>query len=166
MIEYWIDSDSLINPYRGPYNFKYGTKFWDFLESKAKEGIICSPDIVLSMELTSSKPPKEKDELELWAKAQNGILFIPPDSSVQVEFRKVANYVQSNGRYKQQWIASWLTCADPWLIACPMALGGKIVTFEAPAPAGTKPKIPDIAHYFGIDCLTIWDMLVNLDFKN
>lgn len=164
MPDYWLDSDSLITPHRGPYSFNYGTALWDFLEMKAQEGVIGSPQTVFD-ELSTTEKVEDKDKLELWARELRGILFLPPEPSVQVEYGKAVNYVQYNGRYKQQWIASWLAGADPWLVAFPMAPGGKIVTFETPAPTGTKPKIPDVAQHFGINCISLWDMLTELGFK-
>lgn len=166
MPDYWLDSDSLITPHRGPYSFSYGTTLWDFLEMKAHESVIGSPEIVLNMELTSTSS-KNKDKLEEWAKELRGVLFVPAEASVQAEYSKVVNYVQTSGKYKQQWIASFLAGADPWLVAYPMALGGRIVTFEAPAPKGMNPKIPDVAQHFGLKkCLTMWEMLTELAFKN
>ena len=165
MPEFWVDTDSLIAPYRGPYSFSYGTSFWDFIESKAREGIIASPKIVFERELATTLPIENKDALELWARELLGILFLPPEPSVQAEYSRVVNYVQSSGRYGQQWIASWLGIADPWIVAYPMALGGRIVTFETPAPNGQKPKIPDVANNFGISCISIWDMLKELNFR-
>jgi hypothetical protein len=164
MPEYWLDADSLIRAHRGPYSFSYGTALWDFLEAKAHESVIGSPQTVFD-ELSTTEKIDDKDRLELWARELRGVLFLPPEPSVQVEYGKVVNYVQNNSRYRQQWIASWLAGADPWIVAYPMALGGRIVTFEKPAPTGKKPKIPDVAQQFGIKCLTIWDMLTELAFK-
>jgi hypothetical protein len=166
MPEYWLDTDSLITPHRGPYRFSYGTILWDFLEEKAHEGIIGCPEIILIKELSTASPTTEKDRLEIWARELRGILFLPADWAVQKEFSAVANYVQSNRLYKQQWIPDWLTKADPWVISYPIALGGKIVTFEKPSLQAKKPKIPDVAGRFGIQCLSIWEMLEVLGFKN
>lgn len=161
--EYWLDSDSLIRSHRGPYKFGMAQIFWDFLETKAHEGIIGSPAEVLDMELASSS--SKKDLLEQWAKRQKGILFVQADAQVQAQYTIIAEYVQNCGKYKQQWIAQFLSKADPWLVAYPMALGGRIVTFEKPQPRARKPKIPDIAQQFGIKHLDLYEMLSELGFQ-
>lgn len=164
MPEYWLDADSLIRAHREAYRFSFGSPFWDFLEMKAHEGVIGSPQIVFDEEIASTNRIEEKDRLELWAREQRGILFLPPIDSIQIEYTRVVNYVQNNGRYAQHHIAIFLAGADPWLIAYPMALGGRIVTFEAPAPKSKSPKIPDVADEFGIECIKLWDMLDELAF--
>ena len=166
MPDFWLDADSLIRAHRGAYRFSFDTPFWNFLEMKAGDGIIGSPQIVFDNEIASPNKIEEKDGLELWARELKGILFLPPTDAVQVEYAKVVNYAQNSGRYPQHNVAEFLSGADPWLIAYPMALGGKVVTFEASAPKSKKPKIPDVADEFGIKCINLWDMLDKLAFKN
>ena len=166
MPDFWLDADSLIRAHRGAYRFSFDTPFWNFLEMKARDGIIGSPQIVFDNEIASTSKIEEKDRLELWARELKGIFFLPPTDSVQVEFGKVVNYIQNNGRFTKPNVAKCLSGADPWLVAYPMALGGKIVTFEASAPISKDPKIPDVANEFGIKCINLWDMLDILAFKN
>lgn len=164
MPEFWLDSDSLITPHRGPYRFEAVPQYWDFLKEKAQQGVIGSPELVLDKELTSSNPA-QADALERWAKPLRGILFLPPDSATQLRYNDVAQYVQTNARFKQHWIAPFLDGADSWLVAYALALGGRIVTFEKPEPLAKKPKVPDIAQHFGVVCVSLWDMLTELKFK-
>ncbi len=160
MPDFWMDADSLITPFRGPYRFEAVPQFWEFLKQQAQAGVIGSPELVLDKELTSTGPPP--DSLELWAKSLRGVLFLPPDAPTQLKYKDVAEHVQKNARYKQQWIAPFLSGADPWLVAYAAAQGGRIVTFEKPEPLSSKPKIPDVAKQFGVSC---WDALLELDFK-
>jgi hypothetical protein len=139
-------------------------QYWDFLKEKAEQGMIGSPELVLDIELTSTDPSKT-DDLERWAKRLRGILFLPPDGPTQVKYQDVVQYVQTNPRFKQHWIAPFLDKADPWLVAYAATLGGRIVTFEKPEPLSTRPKVPDIAKYFGVHCVNVWDMLAELGFK-
>src|SRR3990172_10308679 len=156
MRQFWMDSDSLIRPHRGPYRFQAVPQFWDFLKQKAEEGIIGSKEIVLEMELTSSDP-SQADDLERWAKPLRGSLFLPPDRATQLCYNAVAEYVQTNSRFKQHWIAPFLAKADSWVVAYALAFGGRIVAFEKPQPLAKKPKIPDVAQFFGVDCISLWD---------
>ena len=164
MPEFWMDSNSLITPYRGSYPFDRVPQFWDFLKLKAEEGVVGSPELVLEKELTSP-PSDDPDDLELWAKLLKGSLFLPVDGPIQLKYNQVVQHVQTSGRYKQHWIAKFLDGADPWLVAYAMALGGRIVTFEKPEPRAKRPKIPDIAQHFNVRCLTLWDMLNELKFR-
>lgn len=165
MPEYWLDANCLIIAHRTAYRFSFNSPFWDFLKTKAHDGVLGIPQIVFDVEIASTEKIGNKDELELWARELMGILFLPPNDSVQIEYGRVATYVQNNGRFAQHHVAEFLAKADAWIIAYPMALGGKIVTFEASAPRSTKPKIPDVAKEFGIECLSLWDMLAELSFK-
>lgn len=166
MPDFWLDADSLIAAHRGAYRFSFNPPFWNFLEMKAQEGILGSPQIVFDDEIASTNKIEEKDSLELWARELKGILFLPPTDSVQVEYAKVVNYIQTCGKYTNPNTAKCLSGADPWLVAYAMALGGKIVTFEASAPKSKDPKIPDVANEFGIKCINLWDMLEVLKFRN
>lgn len=161
MPEFWMDSDSLIAPYRGAYRFEAVPQYWDFLKRKAEEGVIGCPELVLDKELTSSNP----DALEKWARPLRGVLFLPADAATQLRYGDVARYVQANPRFRQHWIDPFLDGADSWLVAYALAHGGRIVTFEKPEPLAKKPKIPDIAQHFGVGCVNLWDMLAELEFK-
>lgn len=164
MPTYWFDSDSLITPSRGPFRFSRGTKLWDFLEQKAIEHLIGSPSVVLNLELTHPDP-KKADALEQWAKKLDGILFLPPDYSVQQYYAQIVQDVTANPQYKIFAVQPFLQKADPWVIAYAKAYGGRVVTFESSKPLQKKPKIPDVADKFGVKCLNIWDALDELGFK-
>ena len=124
MPDFWIDTDSLVTPSRGPYRFATLPKFWEFLEQKARDGVIASSEFVLR-ELIGSG-----DQLEAWAKRQQGIFFQSPDQAVQETFRQIAESVRCNRRYALHHVAYFLNSADPWIIAHAVVLGGRVVTFE------------------------------------
>ena len=156
MPNYWLDSDSLIQPKNGPYGFDIAPSFWNFIEQKMSEEIISSSIMVYS-ELENG----DEDELLVWARQQkdNGC-FIEPDQIVQTKFREIAEYV--NGHYPQHQASEFLAGADPWLIAHAKAYGGKVVTFEVPAPGSQRPKIPDVADAFEVETLNIYTMIREL----
>lgn len=169
MRKYWMDTDSFITPYQGPYRFQTAPQFWDFIKQQAEQGIIGSPEMVLDKELTEPPPPRDKpkqrDRLAMWAAPLRGILFIRVDDNVQDCYREVAQYVQNSGKFKPYWIEKFLGGADAWVIAYAKAHTGKVVTLEVPQPQAKKPKVPDIAAYFHIQCITVWDMLEELGFN-
>lgn len=59
----------------------------------------------------------------------------------------------------------FLRKAEGWLIAHAIVEGGRIVTFETPEPLSKKPKIPDVAGEFNIECINIWSLVEELGFK-
>lgn len=156
-----MDADSFIRPYQTAYRFPMLPQFWDFLQQKAQEGIIASPQIVLDLELSSDKDDPQ-DELAKWAKPLKGVMFLEASQTVQASYSEVVQYVQGNTRYKQFWVEAFLAKADPWVIAYAKALGGRIVGFETPQPEAKKPKLPDVADHFHIKCINLWDMLAEL----
>jgi hypothetical protein len=79
---------------------------------------------------------------------------------VQTIFRQIAIYVNDN--YPQFQASEFLDGADPWIIAHAKAYGGRVVTFEVPAPNSNKPKIPDVAAQFDIRTLNIYQMVREL----
>jgi hypothetical protein len=159
-----MDTDSLIAPYQGPYPFERVPQYYDFLKAQAEAGTIASPELVLTKELTASDP-KKADALEKWAKPLRGVMFLPADEATQQRFNDVAQWVQTNGRFKQHYIAPFLAGADCWLVAYALAHGGRVVTFEKPEPLSKKPKVPDVADEFNVLTINVWQMLDELDFK-
>lgn len=156
MPEFWLDTNSLVTPSRGPYRFATVPRFWEFLEEKAKAEVIASSEFVLKELLGSG------DELEQWAKRQQDTLFWEAQKPVQDKLGEIADGVNANIRYAQHNVARFLRGADPWLIAHAIVQGGRVVTFEKPEPNSTNPKIPDVAGEFGVKCVNLWDALTEL----
>ena len=161
---YWFDTSSFINPSRFSHRFRRGMKLWDFLAEKSREHVIGSPSIVLTLELTPSDKSKA-DDLAKWALDLDGILFLPPDESVQRYHSETVQYVSGNPQYSPPHIQAFCGKADTWVIAYAKAYGGKIVTFEKTAPFSKEPKIPDVAKaLFDIDSIILWDALDELGY--
>lgn len=156
MANFWLDTNSLIEPKNGPYGFDIAPGFWKFLGQKVSEGIIASSTTVYN-ELEDGA----EDDLLKWARSQKQLgFFIEPDNFVQTTFREIADYV--NKIYPQHQASEFLNDADPWIISHAKTYGGKVVTFETRAPLSKKPKIPDICQLNHIDCLNIYQMVREL----
>ena len=157
MPEFWLDTNSLIEPKNGPYAFDIAPGFWKFLEEKISEGIIVSSVTVYS----ELEDYGVEDDLLQWSKQQKDVgLFVDPDPMVQAVFREIADYV--NSTYPQYQASEFLNAADPWIIAHAKTYGGRVVTFETTAPNAKKPKIPDVADHFDVKCLNIYRMVREL----
>lgn len=164
MIEYWLDTDTLIKPYHEAYQFKIVPKFWEYLEQKAKEQVIVSSELVLADLERGSQQKGSPDELLVWARTLKGILFLAPTNDVQAIYKQVINSVQNNQQYAPYNIQKFVGGSDPWIIAHAKVLGGQIVTFENPVPPNSKAvKIPDVAAQFGVKCTNLWKMLADLN---
>ena len=57
-------------------------RLWDYFAEKAREHVIGSPSIVLTLELMPSDKRKA-DDLAKWALDLGEVLFLPPDEFVQ-----------------------------------------------------------------------------------
>jgi hypothetical protein len=156
MPEYWLDSNSFIEPSKGPYHPDIVPGFWTFLEQKADEGVIASCLRVYD-ELQDGQA-----ELIKWAaKVNDRGFFVAPDPSVQAALSKIADHVKNN--YPDHNASKFLDGADPWLIAHANAHGGKVVTFETRVgPISRKPKIPNVADRFGVNTLDLYRLLHEL----
>ena len=159
MSSFWLDTDSLVRPSAEGYRFAILPRFWKFLEEQAEQQIIVSSIRVLQeLEAKQEKP----DELLVWARNQQGTLFLEPSHDVQETLRQIVDKVANTPRYYPQHVHRFLAGADPWLVAHAKVSGGKIVTFEKPEPNSHKVKIPDVANEFGVLCMNIYDALSEL----
>ena len=149
----WIDSNSLITPSRTGFRFSIVPGFWTLLDEKVDSGDLRSSIMVLS-ELRDGD-----DQLSEWASERQNGMFEEPSEEVQRKFSEIADWVHSCGRYFDHHISSFLDKADPMLIAHAAVDGGRVVTLEISQPDSKKPKIPDVAAEFGVECINIWDLL-------
>ena len=156
MPEYWLDSNSFIEPSKGPYHPDIVPGFWTFLEQKADDGVIASCLRVYE------ELQRLQDDLSKWASKVNARgFFVAPDPSVQAAFGEIADHVKNN--YPDHNASQFLDGADPWLIAHAKAHGGKVVTFETRAgPISRKLKVPNVADRFGVNTLDLYRLLHEL----
>jgi hypothetical protein len=163
LFSYWLDANSIIKPYREAYGFSRVPKFWQFLEEQAKKQVIASSYIVLKEIEEGCADKEQPDELLVWSRTQQDVLFLPPTIPVQQSVNQIANYVGNNTQYAPWHIQEFLGGADPWIIAHAKVLGGIVVTFEKSAPNSKKVKIPDVAEKFEVKCIDLWSMLKELN---
>lgn len=157
MPDFWLDSNTFITAKNTAYGFDIAPGFWEFLDQKAKEGIIASSTLVYHELIDEGT-----DDLADWARhREHSGLFVEPDASVQTQFQKIADYV--NASYPAHHARDFLADADPWLIAHAKVYGGSVVTFEKGSGSTSgKVKIPDVADYFGVKSNDLWDSLRQL----
>ena len=124
------------------------------------EGIIASSAYVHE-ELKDSD-----DALSEWAEECGDFgLWVPADESVQHAYSAIADYVAQHQAYAPEHVVTFLGKADAWIIAHALAGGGRVVTFEVSQPQSARPKIPDVAGNFGVGCLSLHEMLKEMDVR-
>ncbi|MFN3605354.1 MAG: DUF4411 family protein [Leptonema sp. (in: bacteria)] len=165
-LKYVIDSNIFIEASRRYYSFDFGTKFWDFLEKKAKEGIVCSIDKVLKEIQKGDK----KDPLRQWAE-KNFIKFFNSTENEDVlqPYKEIVNYVNNQkNQYTENAIDEFLQedNADAWIISYAKYKNLIVVTHEKYNPdVKKKVLIPNICEEFKIEYIDTFGMLRDLKFK-
>ena len=166
--KYLIDTNSLITPQHQFYPFDFAPSFWVQLEAHIISGKVAILDIVKDEIL------RGKDELQEWMAAIGiGEHIDHREPEILTYYGQVLQYVQENPCYKESALHEWAkaSVADPWIIATAMAKGYTIVTFEicnlnlSEKQPSKNAKIPDVARAFGVQTVTLYDMMRALSFK-
>ena len=153
MSSYCLDSDVFIQAKNGPYGMDIVPSFWTLLDDRAQSGEICC-SLLVHDELVAGN-----DELALWARQRrNTAIFLAPTLQIQTTFSAIAQYVQQS--YLAHQASSFLSGADPWVIAQAKELGQIVVTHENLVnSSSTKPKIPNVCREFGVAWVNTYQML-------
>ncbi|MBM6968650.1 DUF4411 family protein [Pseudoramibacter alactolyticus] len=158
--KYFLDTNIFISSYRGFYAMDIVPSFWEALSKTAlKTKRIYIPDMIKEEVL------RNEDELTDWLR-ENIASFketLSSVDSVQKSFTKIADWANSTDRFTENAKKTFLSCADPWIIAHAMTYGGKVVTMEVPAPGSkTKIKIPDVCNQFNVKYITLYSFMREL----
>lgn len=161
MPDFWIDTDALMNAKNRGYSFEVAPEFWDLLLGMAANDVLRAP-LWVQTELREGN-----DKLAEWAK-EHSEFFCDPSEHVQAKYHEIADYVR--GYYDEAFSKDFLKGADAWHIAHACCEGGQIVTGEresrqSPAPKNGKARIPDVAKVFGVQCLSMDQMLIKAGVK-
>lgn len=149
---YVLDSNVFIEAKNKHYGFDFAPGFWDWIEAKHNEGVLCSITEV------KREIDDKQDELTTWAAAHRN-LFRATDASVQSSLQGVAAWANS-GSFTQAAVNTFLDAADYTLVAYAHAHQYTVVTHEGSDPhARRRIFIPDACAAFGVDCINTWEML-------
>ncbi|MBQ7432096.1 MAG: DUF4411 family protein [Lachnospiraceae bacterium] len=168
MIEekFLLDSNSFMTPYQNYYPFDLAPGFWKQMKPK----LACHSVAVL--DVVKDEILKGNDELTVWLEEIHDLNVIDKrDIQIVQKYAQVLKYVQDSPLYTDKALRMWsnVSIADPWLIATASVYGYKIVTFETGAgkistPSG-KPKIPDIARQFDVNCVNLFYFMRKMGFQ-
>ena|SRR5271157_4289422 len=156
MRKYCLDANVLIQAKNGPYGFDIAPTFWELIDQKFEEKIICTSTLVYK-ELADGN-----DELAAWIKQRRDSgCFVEPDQEVQNNLSAIADYVNKN--YPVHEAAEFLAGADPWVIALAKATDSVVVTQEKLVGSESKKvKIPNICKQFGVSYIDTYQLLREL----
>lgn len=148
---YLLDSDVFIQAKNFHYGFDICPGFWEWLDDAASRGVLGSI-VAVREELKD-----HGDDLAGWVKSRKSF-FVPEDDRTATAMLGVIDATQ-NPRYAPAHRNSFLTKADPLLIACATAHGHTVVSNEKREPNSRKVKIPDICDVLGVPTSTLFELM-------
>ena len=163
-----VDSNSFMTPFRFYYAFDLVPAYWKELNKHINSGRIVVLDIV------KDEIDKGNDDLAKWIADLDQLTVVPKVTEKTVGcYQEVMRYVAECGLYKESAVHTWApgNVADPWFIASAKANGYTIVTEEKSSTGLSKKtpnkgaKIPDVAKYFGVKTVDVFDMMRKLNIK-
>ena len=166
--KFLIDSNALMEPYRIYYAFDLIPAYWIELNKFFDSGQIVVLDVV------KAEIDKGEDDLASWFSKIDNLVIIPRVTEETIRnYQEILEFVRSSGYYKEEALQAWApsSVADPWLIASAMANDLTLVTQEVPSGGlskktpNKKAKIPDIARFFEVNTISIYDMMRILEIK-
>ena len=161
MPEFWLDADIFIESAKKYYAFDIAPAFWKLLEEQAGKRAISSP-----IQAYWEVDQHGTDDLQNWIRQQKGTrLFTSESKAVAERYSEIADYVMNHSRYTMPNKLKFVRGADGWLVAHAMQSGGRVITYEVPAPESTQVKIPDVCNHFKVKYSSPLDMLRSLGFS-
>jgi len=155
---YLLDANSYIQAKNLHYQMSFCPAYWDWLDQQYEASALASIRTVYD-ELAEGN-----DELSEWVKGRKAQFLPVSGDNIQEQFAEVAQYVADLPNKREEFVADFLSKADPWLVATAATIpGGTVVTHETPVPAeSTKVKIPNICAAFDVPCITTFELLNRL----
>ncbi|MFK3870440.1 DUF4411 family protein [Pseudoalteromonas rhizosphaerae] len=157
-MNYLFDANTFIEAKNRYYRMNVCPAYWDWLIHSHAEGKIFSIDMIKAELLQGN------DDLTAWIKVQPQMFVSESDDATQEAFVKVAEYVMTLNHMNKGTHEEFLSVADPWLVAKAIVTGATIVTHEHfDQYIKKKILIPNIAKYFGVECINTFEVLDRLD---
>jgi hypothetical protein len=162
-MRYWLDADVLINAKNGPYPMRNARGFWSALAGKVEEGSVAAPKRVFD-EVTEGR--KLPDELAAWMKLRKEKgLCIKANGAIDAYATAIGDYI-FGGRYPVSEALKFSKGGDPWLIAYALHYKGVVVSNESNKfPKSDRVRIPDVCHEFAVRCITLDQLIVEIDLQ-
>lgn len=156
-MRYLLDANAYIQAKSLHYRMRVVPGFWEWLDRQFGAGKVGSIRNVYD-ELVASD-----DELSDWVK-QRRVHFLPvDDEATQHVFAEIADHVVSHDAFQEPHVSTFLSGADPWLVAKARVIEAQVVTHESRVgPGSKKVKVPNICDRFEVECFDTFDLLETL----
>lgn len=160
MTRYWLDASSLIWCDRELFRIDMIPKYWEWLESKLRDGSVVTHKKIYSEVVKGTKGEKPS-QLGLWVKNRKGVWcsYGCTDES-KVLMGKIAEYCLE--KYSYETANEFLNGADALLIARAAVDSGIVVTQES---VNKMPRIPGICDHFDVKHMPMNKMNIELKMK-
>lgn len=147
-----LDTNAFIEPWHRRYPIDVFPGYWEGIDAFAAQGRIVCTDQVFD-ELT-----RVEDGLLTWAKDRKDNFFRAPDDGVQVILREIMhNHPKLVDAKKNR------SGADPWVIAQAEAANAVVVSEEG--SGGSRVRIPDVCRARKVQCISILQMIREMNLK-
>ena len=167
-----IDTNCVVTPYNDYYRPRYALSnpFWERMRQLVESGEV---GILSLVKDEIVRGVQEGDRLDEWIQSIADKVIDPKQNSAIVDnygeiMRYVANPINAFSPNAQQ---SWMRdgVADPWLVASAREYNATIITFEkyvrrTPNQLAAGAKIPNIAHEYGVSCVSLFDFMEGKNF--
>jgi hypothetical protein len=158
---YWIDANAIIWTNRKLSPYDTARVYWNWLETKLEDGSVVTHkniygDVVAGLDLDRPDP------IAQWLKNRRcaGLLHGDTEESQKV-MGDISNYVLKTHKHSKN-AYKFLKSADPHLIARAYVEKEPVVTQES---VDRELRIPRICNQFGVRCLYVTDMNLELQFN-
>ena len=160
MTRYWIDASSIIWCNRELFPLKASPRYWEWLESKMKDGSVVTHKAVYD-EIIKGAQADRPDVIAVWAKNRKGAWcsYGCTDDS-KVLLGEISTYCYE--RYGFEVAKNFLYRGDPLLIARAAVDKGVVVTQESERK---DPRIPSVCDRFNVAHMPLNRMNIKLGMK-
>jgi hypothetical protein len=163
-----LDTNILIEPEKVHYKIERCPGYWDWLLELAEKSQIALIDPI-HPELLAGE--EKSPHLAKWAKKNKDVFLPVSNKTLQSHYQDVVNYAKkTESNYNRGAYRDFTRGADPWVIAYALFIKGRIVTGETFKILGSKRgkqkiQIPNLASYFGVECMSFPRFLDEVDLK-
>lgn len=168
MVEYLIDSNSLIDAHTRWYEPVIFQKIWDFIEQ--------SPNVEMTTFVYNEII--FPDALVNWKNRVYRSRQVQTDDLIIKEYQHVMTWIRNSNRWGNAGIIQWedVDKADPWLIATAMAYDQTIVTMDGGnrntsnlpnvgSDSKREPKISAVANELNVRTIPMYELLKEMQIK-
>ena len=154
-----LDSNVFIQAKNLHYGFDFCPAFWDWLIVENQNNAVFSIDKVKDEIIIGD------DELVGWVSSEQlNNFFLTTDTQTTMQFSHINEWIYQQN-YQQSAINEFMQAADYYLIAQAQQRNATVVTHEVPSDSLKKIKIPNICIGLGINFITPFVMLKQLQAK-